>query len=39
MPLGRKGDPADNFDWDRYRRDLTSRLAAAGYPVGTAAKP
>jgi N-acetylmuramoyl-L-alanine amidase len=39
MPLGRKHDPADNFDWPRFRCDLTTRLNAAGYPVRTAAGP
>jgi N-acetylmuramoyl-L-alanine amidase len=39
MPLGRKHDPADNFDWSRFRRDLTTRLSAAGYPVRAAAGP
>lgn len=39
MPFGRKHDPADNFDWPRFRRDLTARLSAAGYPLTTAATP
>jgi N-acetylmuramoyl-L-alanine amidase len=39
MPLGRKHDPADNFNWERFRRDLNARLAAAGYPLQAAAQP
>jgi N-acetylmuramoyl-L-alanine amidase len=39
MPLGRKHDPADNFDWGRFRTDLTARLSAGGYRVQTALQP
>jgi N-acetylmuramoyl-L-alanine amidase len=39
MPLGRKQDPADNFDWDRFRHDLGTRLAKGGYYQQAARRP
>ena len=39
MPLGRKQDPADNFDWSRFRQDLTVLLTRSGYDLQAAHRP